>query len=200
VTLLLEEATPDAFWEFLPSLPPCIDELTVGLCEVDSVPSAVWESLPRLKTIKVSTSRTKDGKIGPDVLFERPKATHPRDDEPETPKRARAEVIDFATCSSKVFLVPAFEEEDKRAQTFQIAGERPVKFRAVAVDEIPGGEAFSMIDGPANTLRPTEDLRHVIDMVYVTEDSVKRIDVKPNIDASMVTGTSVWGRAVFLKK
>lgn len=201
-TLLVEQAAPDAFCEFLIGLPKCIETFCVGLRDpnIENISADVWESLPKLQTINVSISRPNQGIMEPRNTFKRPKASHPRDDEPETTKRARTEVIDFATCTATVFLVPAFEEEASNAQTFQIAHERPIKFRAVAVDEIPGGEAFSLIDGPVNTLRPTADLRHVIDMVYVTEDSVKRIGVKPNIDASVVTGTSVWGRAVFLKK
>lgn len=194
-TLLLEKATAGAFWKFLPGLPPCIEEITVGMCEADSVPPAVWESLPRLQKIMVYTSRMEDGEIGPEVIFERP-----RNDEPKAAKRARTEVIDFATSTSKVFLVPAFEEEANNAQTFQIADERPVKFRAVVIDEIRVDETHSLIEGPVTTLRPTADLRHLIDMVYATEDSVKRSGVKPNIDASVVTGTSVWGPAVFVKK
>ncbi len=167
---------------------------------IENITADVWESLPKLQTINVSISRPNQGIMEPRITFKRPKASHPREDEPDAAKRARTEVIDFATCTATVFLVPAFEEEASNAQTFQIAGEHPIKFRAVAIDGTREDEAFWLIDGPADTRRPVIGLRHLINMVYVTEDSVKRIGVNPNIAASVIIGTPVLGRAVVLKK
>lgn len=208
-TLLLEKATPDAFWKFLPSLPPCIDELTMGLCEVDSVPPAVWESLPRLQKIKVYTSRTKEGKIGPEVVFERPKTSHPRDDEPESDKRARTEVVDFATCPAKAFVVLPDDDDDPLAETFSILldpeeGGKFV-FRAIPHDKIPEEGAHALIGDTHKSVRVSDSMREFFKKyAFVGENRRMPHNANLNNIASAIAGTTLrellFGRAVFVKK
>ena len=209
-TLLLEEATPNAFWEFLPSLPPCIDELTVGLCEVDSVPPVVWERLPRLQKIKVYTSRTEDGKIGPEVVFERPKATHPRDDEPEkADKCARTEVIDFATCTAKAFVVLPDDDDDPLAKTFSIMLDPEERdefmFRAIPHDKIPEEGAHTLIGATRKSVRISDSMRDFFKKyAFVGENRRMPHNANLNNYASVMAGTTLrellFGRVVFVKK
>lgn len=209
-TLLLEKATPDAFWKFLPSLPPCIEEITVGLCEVDSVPPAVWESLPRLQKIEVYTSRTKDGKIGPEVIFERPKASHPRDDEHEAAdKRARTEVVDFATSAAKAFVVLPDDDDDPLAETYSIVldpeEEDEFVFRAIAHEKIPKEGAHKLLGCNFERVRISKDMRKFFrEYAFVDEEGKMRNGAKFNNNASALTGMTLrdplFGRVVFVKK
>lgn len=72
--VLFEDVAIERFWEWLPSLPPSIEHLEIGLCAAGKwvVPPDVWSSLPHLKKITVRTSRTADGKMGPEVEILRP--------------------------------------------------------------------------------------------------------------------------------
>ncbi len=74
MSLLFEDVGIEDLWAWMLTLPASIEVLEVGMCAPAKwvVPSAVWEHLPRLKTIAVLTSRTNDGAIGPAVEITRP--------------------------------------------------------------------------------------------------------------------------------
>jgi hypothetical protein len=74
MSLLFEDVGIEDLWAWLPTLPGSIESLEIGMCAPGKrvVPSAVWESLPRLQKIEVRTSRGDDKMIGEAVEITRP--------------------------------------------------------------------------------------------------------------------------------